>query len=272
MPGQPLGLTMESATMGQHPHSTLTLRAFGWQAADIEVDFNQSSRPKLITELLLLCQQQCPPWPEEAVWQLLVNERLKLLLQLLQVSQPGGITVKLTCRPCTQLMELTFSEQELVAQIEQYADPVMTVMIGEQAVPIQRPRGDHQRTWQQQSFSDEQTATRFMIKDLLHREVTPVIERRLHEQQVLDSLDQELSQADPMMAFNLTTTCPYCGQEQIRSIDWEVEVLKRLHRLQQELLKAVHQLAKHYHWEEQRILALPHWRRQHYLNLLAREK
>jgi hypothetical protein len=87
----------------------------------------------------------------------------------------------------------------------------------------------------------------------------------------VESAGQALQALDPLVDFSLDTTCPHCGLENHFELDLEVLCLRRLHRAQWVLLETVHTLAKHYHWSEAQIFAVPAWRRAYYLNLIAQE-
>ena len=70
------------------------------------------------------------------------------------------------------------------------------------------------------------------------------------------------------MALQAQATCPECDAELLV----EVDPYLTLSLARDEIFGEVHTLARHYHWSEAEILALPQARRRLYLGLIDRAR
>lgn len=87
--------------------------------------------------------------------------------------------------------------------------------------------------------------------------------------EVLATLGEELSRADPAAATELSVQCPGCGQGWLAPFHIASYLWNELHHWARRLLLDVHTLAHAYGWSEHDILALPPLRRQAYLELVG---
>jgi hypothetical protein len=137
---------------------------------------------------------------------------------------------------------------------------------GSSALRVRRPTGNDQRVWQVQSYRDATQAEDAMLASLLDPPAPGAL-----PDEVRLALDSALEDADPLTCFQITTTCPACGQEHDHALDLEALLLTMLQRQQRQLLRDIHRLAVRYGWHESEIAAIPAWRRRLYLDLIDRE-
>lgn len=84
----------------------------------------------------------------------------------------------------------------------------------------------------------------------------------------IQCIEAALDQAAPALGEVLQTRCPECGRAQ----QLRVEPFAREPGSGHALSLEVHVIARHYHWGESEILALPRPRRQRYLALIDSER
>ena len=84
-------------------------------------------------------------------------------------------------------------------------------------------------------------------------------------------LADELARRDPLTDFHIEAVCPWCGTTNEQPVDLEDVVLERLADEQRQALRDVHELARHYHWTEPDIVAIPPARRAKYLARIREE-
>ncbi len=84
--------------------------------------------------------------------------------------------------------------------------------------------------------------------------------------------ERAMSAMAPALSGEVEGSCPHCNGKITGHFDVVSFVLGEL-RVQASLIcEHVHALASHYHWTEEKILALPNWRRQHYVDIVAGER
>jgi hypothetical protein len=84
-------------------------------------------------------------------------------------------------------------------------------------------------------------------------------------------VERALEALGPILSGSLRGRCPECMSETEVYFDVERFVLTELRDQAGYLCRDVHLLAKHYHWPEQAILALPRYRRLEYAEMLLEE-
>lgn len=85
----------------------------------------------------------------------------------------------------------------------------------------------------------------------------------------VESLMEELA---PLLTDYVQGECPECGSEIDIYFDPQQFSLRELRGQAAYIYEDVHLLARHYHWSEAEILALPRRRRIHYAELIRQEK
>ncbi len=235
---------------------------FGQELKDLDIRFDFSDRPRLVTALLAAAHEGMD---EQTLWSWPVGRRLLSLLQWTAASSDHGLTVNRACQSCGAMMELHYEAGELISLIEAHQEDTVAISYQGQELVMMRPSGRHQQAWQKAVFSTAREAGVAMLQSLSK---SPLPKALVADDKVLAAVEERLAAADPLIDYQVTTACPACGQVQSWAIDWEEFCLRHLHQQQQLMLRSVARLAGHYHWSEQEIMVMPEWRRRHYAALI----
>jgi hypothetical protein len=240
--------------------SKAAFRRFG-RIQDLELDFADGDRPRLVTDLLAGCCDESNP---DFWWRQTVAGRTAALLRLLAATEgpAAALPVALRCGQCGQPFEVALNHAELAsAGAERDGERFITVPLpGERSVTIRPPTGDDLRTWRATAHRSRHDAVHAMLGMLL---VDGGVE---HGDETV--IAEALAAHDPLVAFAVSCACPACDAEADWPIDLEGLLLRRLHARQHALLHEVHALASQYGWTESEILAVPAARRARYLSLI----
>jgi hypothetical protein len=273
-PRLPFPRISETAQLGLSDKA-LTLRPFGLYESDLNIDFSNTLRPFLVTQILECCTRSDVTVPQDFFWNLTVGKRIECLLSLIAPEEQTKIAVGFACQNanCAQDLEIELSLNEIfLLQEEAYADEQVAMKVGDKQLGLRRPTATDQLTWLKSGFADEETAIQTMISTLL----LPGNDGPFASEDVVAAraswIEQLLDDNDPLIDFKVEVHCSYCGTERMFEIDLEDLSLRRLRQAQSRLLATVHTLASHYHWSEKEIFSVPYWRRVHYLNLIEQEK
>jgi hypothetical protein len=251
----------------------LLLRPFGLFREDLEIDFGQHSRPRLVTQILRCCTTggdgELPG--EDFFWDLSSGKRIECLVAIAALGGPSGLTVRLRCpdEACRQEMEVEVSTRELADLQRRCETDRVLIRIGDEEVAVRLPTGRDQQGWFETSFDDEGLDLKAIVETLL---LGPPREEGSVPEEWVRTIDAALEEIDPLVNFALLVGCPDCGRESGYEVDLQDVSLGMLHRAQLRLLRSVHRLALRYHWSEEQILGLPPWRYSHYLALIEGEE
>ena len=249
----------------------LMLRPFGINRRDLEVDFSQSFRPAVVTDILECCTTTANGKSPDRnfLWSLTVSTRIEWLLRIVSVDGVFDAPLPVRCRneTCGETVGVELSLAELLA-IHGESTQFITVDCGRQSLQLRKPTGLDQRAWATEEFSTERAAIESMVQSLVVCEESDALS--LDDESLL-AIDGSLQEQDGLVNFSLEVVCACCESNTKFDMDLQALALERLQQSQQRLLSTVHQLAKHYHWTEQEIFAVPAWRRNHYLKLLAKD-
>jgi hypothetical protein len=268
-----------SGTMaGGYAVGELALRPFGLYEADLNVDFDRTTRPVLVTQLLERCTRTVAKEnvAQSILWNLPVGKRIECLLTLLMSGAESEITLGFRCpnTTCGEESEIAISIEELEAlQADAYSTDRVEVPVGNEVLTLRRPTGTDQLAWLEETFTDSATARTVMVRTLVLND-NEIVELRgdISRNKWLDSIEQAMEEHDPLVNFKLKVKCPSCETTNLVRIDLEELSLRGLRNTQLRLLTSVHRLAAHYHWSEEQIFAVPSWRRGQYLSLIASER
>jgi hypothetical protein len=238
------------------------LRSFSAAPEALEVDFAASQAPQLVTALLRTCLRGEPH--EEELWALPVGVRLQYLLAILAAEGERALWAQLRCANdrCGEAIEVDLSPEELIALATEHADDLASIVVDGRRVAVRRPTGADQIVWHNQSFADEREARFAVVADLTELESAAL------DDLIVASVEETLSDADPLVSLRVDVVCPYCDERRTYDVDLVGLVLARFRERQERLLAEVHALASHYHWTETEILAIPAERRATYLALV----
>ena len=267
--GMPFPPVSQSLAAAYDLHG-LTLHRFGSSAAELAIDFARPARPHLITEILACCARAADGEPPDRrfLWSLPVGKRIECLLIIASLDSGGSFFAPVRCPnpPCGEQLEVDLALAELLdVARDSTAENIVSEHDGRR-LTIRRPTGADQLSWLQESFADKAAATRAMIETLIvgEPEAAPTDDW-------IELIEEALHRHDPFVQFNMTIHCAECRKHSPVSCDLAELVLRQLQATQARLIAEVHELARHYHWSESEIVAIPPWRRARYLSLTARE-
>src|SRR5215210_1243567 len=150
----------------------LLLRPFGLLRDDLEIDFNQYSRPRLVTQILRCCTtSKDGEVPDQAFfWSLSSGKRIECLVAIATLGDPSGLTVRLRCpdETCRQEMEVEVSVHEF-ADLQRRSDETdrFLVQLEDTKIRVRVPTGRDQQDWLEASFDDEGFALKTIIETFL---------------------------------------------------------------------------------------------------------
>jgi hypothetical protein len=260
-----------------HAGGDLGLRPFGLHETDLDVDFDETARPVLVTRLLECCtrdatREEVEP---ELLWHLPIGKRIECLLTVLTASRDTEIHVGLRCPDpaCNETSEIGISVAELAAlQEHAYTADRILVSLRDDVLALRRPTGRDQLEWLGRGFADERTAVTVMLRTLALDEGRDAsLDADALDAGTLEAIEEAMEEHDPLVRFRVMVRCPECEADNPVSIDLEELSLRRLRQVQLRLLASVHRLAAHYHWSEPQIFSVPGWRRAEYLGLIDAE-
>jgi hypothetical protein len=238
-----------------HPlPSRLALRAFG-ELPDLDLDFADRDRPRLVTDLLAGCAADAEFW-----WGQPVAARSAALLRLVAVTDGiQALPFSARCPACAETFEFELELATLLAGTDD-SGPIRVSLDPGSELALRRPTGDDLRRWRSARPATRAEALRLMLDDLLlEGQVQPEDEARL---------SAAVAAADPLVAPAVACDCPACGAASEVPIDLDDTALARLAARQRRLLREVHCLASRYGWSEAQVMALPPARRAQYLALI----
>jgi hypothetical protein len=242
---------------------------FAWrglgQQGDLDLAFQSTDRPRLVTQVLAACADPArPEGEEEAPWRLSLAARVGGLIAI-HAATTGLDDLPLTLRcpepDCGEPMEVVLPVPallDLAREAEQCAETSVD-LAASGALRLRRPTGADQRLWRRATYADPSAAEAAVLASLL-------------VDGALDPADQAaaaeaLRAFDPLSCFELDVTCPTCRIRADIPVDLEAVLLAALARAQTRLIAQVGRLARRYGWSEAEILAIPDWRRRRYLSL-----
>ncbi len=253
------------------------LRSPGLCEIDLEIDFHQTRRPYLVTQILVnFTENGNGGFPDEDfIWDLPISTRTEALAAIALTGTGSQLELQLTCHrdACAENMEMSFSMQEIAdlsirSQERENKDGLYVIPFNRKAFHFRKPTGRDQKEWlaASPSFKGEDALMHEMIHRLL---VKNNDEQSLsNDPQWLAAIDEGMKEIDPLVHLELTVFCPACDHKNVYPLDLEALLLQRLKRIQRDLLHTVHRLASQYHWSEQQVFSVSPQRRSDYLALI----
>ena len=269
---------LPEAISARYAPGYLALRPFGLYESDLNVDFDRTPRPVLVTQLLACCTRraQSEQVGQSLFWDLPIGKRIECLLILLLSGEEPEIRIACRCpnTACGESSEIEISIEEVAAiQDEAYATDRVEVPLENEVLALRRPTGSDQLAWLEGSFADRGAALKAMVRTLIVNNngdahgPGPGL-----RDEWLGRIEEALEEHDPLVNFTVRVHCPSCALDDLVTIDLEELSLRGLRQAQLRLLASVHRLAAYYHWSERQIFAVPYWRRARYLSLIQHEK
>jgi hypothetical protein len=217
------------------------------------------------------------PDAEKLVGDLSLGDREALLLSLRRASFGDRIDTTLDCPRdgCRQRLDLELTISDFL--LTPYANPAeryeVSLPLGTQhlAVTLHPPRAADQEAVLALARRDPDTATEALLARCVEGIRTGTKGVRLAElpPDAVEQLIETLAVLDPQAELRLDVRCAACGELFAALLDAAAFLLADIESRAARLLRDVHVLARHYHWSERDILALPAGRRERYLGLLA---
>lgn len=265
------------------PQAVLLARPFGVFVEDLDIDFENTQRPFLITQLLEHClyQSNGDSFAEADLWEWTLNRRLQGLLAIGAATMGTVALLRARCSSnnCGEELELPVELEMFKQDFKHDNDPeyLCCKPDGGTRLQLRLPTGRDQFQWLSYSYDDSEELAISMATTLVSRiedanfPKAAIPQERADwrlPQAWLDSVADTLSEADPMTAMNLHSKCPVCQEDNEIQLDLEAWLLQQLADEQAYLLRQVHRLASVYHWSEAQIVSLPAQRRNEYLTLI----
>lgn len=228
------------------------LRPYGIAVGDLDVDFD-APRPIVVTRVLAACVGGS----DDDLWALPVQTRILLALAISEISVDAPIEARITCT-CGETAVIELATAELASFAEERRRDELVVEADGARARLRLPTGRDQLRW-------AQLATGTDVAGAVFSQL--VIEGALTDA-LVSAADKLLSDADPLVEFELSSRCNACDAALSRTVDLERIALTRLRYARRGLLDQVHALASTYHWTETAIAALPAWRRVEYASVI----
>jgi hypothetical protein len=150
----------------------LMLRPFGIDEPDLEVDFSQSSRPALVTDLLECCVRapNGKPADRNLLWSLQVSTRIECLLRMISLGGAFDAPLPMRClnEACGETVEVEVSLNDLLG-VQHEETEFISVDCGAQVLELRKPIGLDQREWVTNEFESERVAVQSMVQTLIVR-------------------------------------------------------------------------------------------------------
>jgi hypothetical protein len=269
--------SLPETVKARHLQSALALRPFGFCESDLNLDFEHTPRPLLVTRILECCTRHTDnePVAQDFFWALPIGKRIECLLLLWSFGTGHEISFGFRCpnETCKQDSEVQITVAEIADLQEQaYRSEHVMASLSDDSSPgaslvLRRPTGGDQLAWLQNRFVNQDEASRAMLGMLLLENKETLI----RDEWIADS-ERALEKHDPLINFSLLVECSECGGRNLLELDLEELSIGGLRKAQLRLLASVHRLAAKYHWSEEQIFSVPYWRRAYYLRLIEEEE
>jgi hypothetical protein len=188
-----------------------------------------------------------------------VGRRERALLTLMVQWGHEELDVVLTCPACEEKLETTLPVSALLAL--EPPPPSVDVELSDGPHTVRPVDSADLHAVRETETADE--ALHLLAARLLddHQPRSP---------DDLAILASALEEADPLAEVRLSPACVACGAQWQATLEIVDHVWQSLTTRAQRLMHEVHLLASHYHWSEERILALTPQRRRVYLDMVLR--
>jgi hypothetical protein len=223
---------------------------------------------QLAVELL---QRAVPSLSADALWQLPLGQRDRLLLALREQTFGSRLRLAAACPRCRDALELSVHTHELCGDPVHL--PTAEAEMGEAEVELELAP---YRVWYRlPSSADLIAAAQHADPDRALRQILAGCVRALHmesgepaadlPQEIVQAVAEQMSQRDPQGELLFGLRCPSCGTEWQAILDMASLLLRELQAEAERLLDEIHTLAAAYGWTEPAILSLSSKKRRAYL-------
>lgn len=198
-----------------------------------------------------------------------IGERDARLLELRESVFGPRLASVTTCPACGERLEMTFDVSELKATHARVPDEPCAV--GRLGFDVLFRLPNTLDLSALAADSDVAEARRVLLERC-------ILSARLGDEEVafkdlpaevLDAVEERMSEADPQGDIQLALACARCAHEWREAFDVGEFLWRELHAWATRMLGEVHKLARAYGWREADILALSPARRQFYLDMIG---
>lgn len=212
----------------------------------------------------------------EHVRALSVGDREALLLHLRRLSFGSRIDCVVTCpaEGCGEAMDVGFDVSDLLVGDAAADAPFERLALPEHGwtAAFRAPDGADQEAAAALARRDAEAAAELLL-DRCVVSVTDAagnaVERAAALPALATLLPERMSRRDPQAEIRLALDCPACGHGFATIFDTADFMAAELKARGRSIFDEVHLIARHYHWSEADILALPAGRRRRYLAMIA---
>lgn len=191
----------------------------------------------------------------DVVRSLSVADRLLLLARISIAFQGPVIWLNKTCSQCRERFDLPLNWNELPMQAGPESYPFIQSELNGFSAQLRVLNGAVEE--QLAESVDDTSAHRIILKHVVGKQRVP-------RTVTVAQIEAILEEHSPSVAEELETACPYCDAVQKLKIDFSAGLMAGT-----SILEEIHLMAKHYHWSEEQITALPRQRRQKYLEMIG---
>ncbi|MEV8509055.1 hypothetical protein AB0368_30055 [Actinoplanes sp. NPDC051475] len=230
----------------------------------------------LVTEVLSRCVRrigEVSPVPPEVIGDLLVADRLHLLLQLRRATFGDRVRAALVCPwpGCGERVSLEFSLADVPVEPRELPGRWHTMVLSDgREVVFRLPTGADQEDLAPLAGENEGAALTALLTRCVGRlggdddpDLAGLSSRARAE------IEDRMRQVAPSVAQTMDARCPECGRAFTAPFDVQRFFLGELRTDGTRLYQEIHYLAYHYHWSETEIMAMTRDKRQRYIDVLA---
>ncbi len=233
----------------------------------------------LVTEVLSRCVRrigEVSPVPLEMARDLLVADRLHLLLELRRATFGDRVRATLVCPwpGCGRRASLEFSVADVPVQTRSLPGRWHTMTLDDgREVVFRLVTGAEQEELAGLAEENEGAALTALLTRCVRRigedeqpgeDTVAALPARVRAE-----IEERMRQVSPSVAQTMDTRCTECGRAFTVPFDVQRFFLGELRTDGARLYEEIHYLAYHYHWSETEIMAMTRDKRQRYIDVLA---
>ncbi|NJP09673.1 MAG: phage baseplate protein [Leptolyngbyaceae cyanobacterium RU_5_1] len=229
---------------------------------------------------LSLLAAACPDQSLEQLGSLSIGQRDALLLTLREWMFGTELVSVVYCPSCRDRLELTFNVGDIRVSSNADLTEVHLLQIADYHVQFRLPNSLDLTTLIPELVPDLAAVGSIANgtsaqQQLLDRCVLSIhqgeSERAIHDvpATVLDTIVEQMADADPQADVQLDLSCPLCGHRWQSTFDIVSFFWSEIHTWANRIVREVHTLASAYGWREADILAMSALRRQLYLGMVG---
>ena len=217
---------------------------------------------------LVLAALACPEQPTEALAQLPIGQRDRLLLQLRDRLLGSRLTSLATCPQCGEAAELSFDSAEILATacFDGTSPAHTTTTDGEVHFRLPNSADLLAITGLERASARRRLFERCILRVEQGGEPKPV--EQLSEE-TLAAVAAQMAQIDSQAEVQLELACPVCARHWLAPLDILAYLWSEINAWAGRTLREIHLLASAYGWRESEVLALSPTRRQLYLQMIG---